>query len=131
MSEMFYGVANLKTIYVWENFKTDNVTNSNDMFKWAINIEWWNRTIYDENKLDKEYAVIDDETHSWYFTSILDIPYTITYNLEWWELSGARTIYTERTNAYVIPYPKKEWYTFEWWTWSNGEEPQINVSLVW
>ena len=101
------------------------------MIQWVINIVWWNWTVYDENKLDKEYAVADVEWVKWYFTSILDIPYTITYNLEWWELSGARTIYTERTNAYVIPYPKKEWYTFEWWTWSNGEEPEINVSLVW
>ena len=76
MSEMFsyvYSILILKkgivTIYVSDRWNTNAVTKSSDMFKGVVNLVGGNGTTYDSNKVDKEYARIDQGTTSpGYFT---------------------------------------------------------------
>ena len=123
MNSMFKWATNLKTIYVWNNFKTTSVTDSENMFSWAISIVWWNWTTYNSEKIDKEYAVIDDENNSWYFTHILDKKYTITYIIDpeyiIWDQSTTGT-YSQKK---WVEFKKaaKPWYELEYWyeSWHN------------
>ena len=57
------------TIYVSDRWNTNAVTKSSDMFKGVVNLVGGNGTTYDSNKVDKEYARIDQGTTSpGYFT---------------------------------------------------------------
>ena len=60
--------SNLKTIYATEDFVTTNITVSTNMFYNDINLVGGNGTIFDSSKIDKEYAKIDKENQSGYFT---------------------------------------------------------------
>ena len=31
----------------------------------------------------------------------------------------------------MLPQPTKAWYVFKWWTWSNGNTPEKNISTEW
>ena len=128
MWNMFYNTTNLKTIYVWSGFKTNSVISSGLMFQWATSLIWWNWTIYSWNHTDWEYAVIDDEYYSWYFTNILDKPYTITYDLDWWTMSWEKATYTQR-DSFIIPIPIKQRHIFKWWAWSNWNIPEMVVKI--
>ena len=68
MSYMFAYSQNLKTIYVSNNFITNNVTSSTDMFKEATNLVGGNGTKYNSSYLDKTYARIDKSGTPGYFT---------------------------------------------------------------
>ena len=129
MNSMFKWATNLKTIYVWDNFKTTSVTDSEDMFSWTVAIVWWNGTTFNPDKIDWEYARIDTNAISWYFTNILDKPYTITYHTNEWILSWEKTTYTQR-DSFILPTPIRTWYTFLWWTWSNWDEPETTVNIA-
>jgi hypothetical protein len=128
MNYMFYGANNLKTIYVSDSFTTTNLLSWDNMFSGAISIVWWNWTVFNPSKINQEYAKVDTLTQSWYFTNVLDKPYTITYNLDGWILSWEKTEYTQR-DTFTLKTPIKTWYTFLWWTWSNGDIPQVEVNV--
>mgnify|MGYP004551000819 CR=1 FL=1 len=73
MGHMFYSSENLKTIYVSNKFKIDNVTSSNYMFTGATKLVGGAGTKYDANHVDKVYAHIDGGTSNpGYFTDIAD-----------------------------------------------------------
>ena len=76
MSYMFNTVFNtLKTIYVSDKFKTDNVTSSASMFQGCNSLVGGLGTSYDSSKTDKTYARIDKGTNNpGYFTDIADKP---------------------------------------------------------
>ena len=77
MSYMFYSSYNLKTIYVSDKFKTDNVTDSTSMFKNCTSLVGGSGTVYNSTKLDKTYARIDGGTsYPGYFTDVKDKPST-------------------------------------------------------
>ena len=66
--EMFSGVK-LKTIYVSTGFVTNNVTESNSMFRSATNLVGGNGTSYQNtNPSDKTYAHVDAPGNPGYFT---------------------------------------------------------------
>lgn len=66
--EMFSGVK-LKTIYVSTDFVTNNVTESNSMFRSATNLVGGNGTSYQNtNPSDKTYAHVDAPGNPGYFT---------------------------------------------------------------
>ena len=129
MNNMFGYANNLSTIYVSDKFTLDKVTSSGYMFAWTTNLVGWNGTTFNPEKIDWEYARIDTLTISWYFTNILDKLYTITYNINGWVLSWEKTTYTQR-DSFTLPVPIRTWYTFLWWTWSNGLEPEILVNIA-
>ena len=69
MSYMFSDATILKTIYVSDKFKTDNVTSSESMFNNSTKLVGGSGTTYDSTKIDKTYARIDGGTSSpGYFT---------------------------------------------------------------
>ena len=75
MSYMFVGVSKLRTIYVSDKFKTDNITSSTSMFNDCTNLVGGAGTTYDSNHVDKEYAHIDGGTSNpGYFTDVADKP---------------------------------------------------------
>ena len=68
MQCMFCDNNNLHTIYVGDNFKTNNVSDSSGMFDSLPLIVGGNGTTYDSNHVDKEYARIDELGKPGYFT---------------------------------------------------------------
>ena len=58
------------------------------------------------------------------------VEYTITYNLDWWinNVNNPDT-YTVESWAITLQQPTKTWYTFLWWTGSNGITPQTWVII--
>ena len=68
MSSMFSDCDNLTTIYVSEQWSTDRVDNSKDMFEYCRSLKGGNGTAYDGIKTDKTYAVIDKDEQPGYLT---------------------------------------------------------------
>ena len=69
MTSMFAYSEKLKTIYASNNFITDNVTFSTNMFYSASNLIGGNGTKYNKSNVDKTYARVDGGTSSpGYFT---------------------------------------------------------------
>ena len=70
MSSMFAYSGKLKTIYASNNFITNNVTSSTEMFQGVTNLVGGNGTKYNSSHVDKTYARIDGGTSSpGYFTA--------------------------------------------------------------
>ena len=55
--------------------------------------------------------------------------YPITYELDGGILTGHRDAYTKETETFTLRKPKKEGYVFIGWTGSNGDEPQLEVTI--
>ena len=68
MSSMFSDCDNLTTIYVSEQWSTDRVYNSNDMFEYCRSLKGGNGTAYDGSKTNREYARIDKDGQPGYLT---------------------------------------------------------------
>ena len=101
MSYMFAGASALVTIDVSEDFVTTAVTKSENMFRGCINILGFAGTRYDNNHVDKEYAIIDGtELKKGYLSAGR---YEIGAN---WEFSGDKTAITKiRFAAYPEATP--------------------------
>ena len=62
-------------------------------------------------------------------TATLDT-YTITYNLNSWTNNASNpSTYTVLSWAITLQAPTRTWYTFKWWTWSNGTTAQTSVTI--
>ena len=59
MSAMFYNCPNLTTIYAGEEWSTEAVANSSQMFNYATSLVGGQGTTYDANHVDAAYAHID------------------------------------------------------------------------
>ena len=68
MRIMFNQCNNLTTIYVGQNWSTDNVTDSYKMFFETSNIVGQNGTVYNSSKIDKKYARVDQDGAPGYLT---------------------------------------------------------------
>ena len=69
MSAMFYGCSNLSTIYVSDEWSTNAVTNSVNMFTGCSKLEGGNGTTYvSSNPTDMTYAHVDTAGNPGYFT---------------------------------------------------------------
>lgn len=65
---MFYLTNSLKTVYVSDKWKTDNVTSSAIILYGATNIVGGNGTKYNKNNTSIAYAKIDEPGSPGYFT---------------------------------------------------------------
>ena len=128
MLQMFVACPKLKTIYATDKFTTTNTTISDAMFFLDTVLVGWKWTTYTESHTNKEYARIDEGTSNpGYFTKAN----TITYNLNGWERESGnewRTAYSP-LSSFTLPTPVREWYTFIWWTGSNGKKPKKEVKI--
>ncbi len=68
MSAMFYGCSNLSTIYVSDEWSTNAVTNSVNMFFGCTKLKGGNGTTYVNSNTDKTYAHVDTAGNPGYFT---------------------------------------------------------------
>ncbi len=69
MGWMFFGCSNLTTVYVGEDWSTEAVMNSTQMFEYSTNLVGGQGTTYDANHVDKAYAHIDGgPSNPGYFT---------------------------------------------------------------
>ena len=123
MEWMFNNNKNLERIYVSDKFITWNVTQWERMFSNDESLIWWNWTRYNPEKKNAEYARIDSENISWYFTNIIDKEYNIKYVIDpeyiiWW--TNNMWSYTPRSWA-EFKRASKPWYELEFWheSWYN------------
>ena len=73
MNYMLYDCSNLTTIYASDNFVTNQVEDSTNMFGRCSKLIGGNGTTYNSSHKNKEYARIDTEETPGYFTSKEDI----------------------------------------------------------
>ena len=58
------------------------------------------------------------------------VEYTITYNMNWWTNNPNNpATYTIESWTITLESPTRIWYTFLWWTWSNGNVAQTWVTI--
>ena len=70
MSQMFLSCSSLTTIYVGDDWNTDAVTSSSNMFQYCTNLVGGKGTTYDSSHVDKAYAHIDGgPSNPGYFTA--------------------------------------------------------------
>ncbi|MBQ7204580.1 MAG: BspA family leucine-rich repeat surface protein, partial [Muribaculaceae bacterium] len=62
MSAMFYYCSNLTTIYAGEEWSTEAVANSSQMFNYATSLVGGQGTVYNSSHIDAAYAHIDGGT---------------------------------------------------------------------
>ena len=73
MDNMFYVCTALTTVYVSDEWSTENVTSSSLMFRYCSAIKGGKGTVYNNNNTDAAYAHIDGGTSNpGYFTEKLD-----------------------------------------------------------
>ena len=63
-------------------------------------------------------------------TYVVDLNYSITYNLNGGTMNGQKTVYNADTETFTLPTPTKNGYTFKGWTGSNGTTPQTTVTIA-
>ena len=94
---------------------------------WYENPIWQQATLWNQNANTTSSLPISDNTT---FTLVVStISYSITYDKQWWTLVDEKTSYTVEDDDFVLKTPTKKGYTFEWWTWSNWDEPQTSVTV--
>ena len=94
---------------------------------WYENPIWQQATLWNQNANTTSSLPISDNTT---FTLVVStISYSITYDKQWWTLVDEKTSYTVEDDNFTLKVPTKKGYTFEWWTWSNWDEPQTSVTV--
>ena len=135
MNNMFKDSKNLKAVYVKKNFVMnpdvvyENMFYRNDNIVGGYLSEY--TTTYDSSNLDGTYAKISNENNPGYFTyydSINNLKANIVYSLDG-GIADNVNIYYKFDSSFTLNYPIKEGYIFVGWTGSNGNNPELNVSL--
>lgn len=115
MTSFFEKCNNLNKIVVSDNFVTNNVQYSGDMFKNCTSLVGGKGTIYDENHIDKEYAHIDGGTSNpGYFTSNIT-EYTVTFNGNGGTASQDSITVEDGEEIAELPTAERENYEFDGW----------------
>lgn len=94
MKEMFSICENLTTIYVSDEWTTENVTNSTDMFKDCWNLVGGSGTIYNANYTDKTYAYIDGDTNNPGYLTKLEAVEQLASSDTWYKGSTTKSAIT-------------------------------------
>lgn len=116
-AQMFFCCNNLTTVYVSDDWTTERVTNSGDMFDGCSSIRGGNGTVYDANVVDKTYARIDAAGTPGYFTnkaSTIPEPEVEAY-AEYTASNTTLTFYydnlrgTRTGSTYLLETPSPNW----------------------
>ena len=121
MYKMFAESDNLKTIYISTWFVTTSVTESEMMFSGAIKLVWWNGTTYDANHIDAEYAKIDRQWQTWYFTDKNAITVKFISNID----GSQSTVVVSKWQKLTLPVVNG--YDAIWWYSDSVMTKQINL----
>ena len=132
-SNMFGGCSKLERIYASNDFDRTNVTKDSNMFNGNTKLVGGNEyeTRYSvEGVTNKSMAQISlSANHKGYFTlNESGDKYYITYNLDGGTADNPR-FYYETTSTFSLSRPSKEGFKFIGWTGSNGEEPELDITI--
>lgn len=134
ISNMFQSTR-LRVIYAKTDFTIPSDAVINDTFSGDVNLiggyGTTYQTPYDPNYIDGTYTKISNANQSGYFTpyeSIDDLRYNITYDLNGGKAYNTKYFYVGQ-NDYTLSIPEKEGHIFIGWTGSNGNIPEINVTI--
>ena len=132
---MFSGTNALTTIWAYKDFVSNvNPTGSN-MFSndtaLAGGLGSPYATVYSTSNRTHTYAKLANASHPGYFTLDLgSTKYTISYNLSNGTVSTPNPIYYfEESPTITLINPTKSGYTFIGWTGSNGNTPQLTLTI--
>lgn len=130
---MFSGASNLTTIFAKRDFDTSSLTDSAQMFNNTKKLVGASGTdfavTFNSSYNDASYAKIATPNTRGYFT--LDenqTKYYITYKLNGGEATNP-SIFFENTSTFTLVNPVKKGYDFIGWTGSNGNVPQMTVTV--
>ncbi len=131
-SGMFNGLNKLTTIYAEHDFQIGNSVTSGNMFNnntalvGGAGTEF--ETPYDGSHKNHSYAKIAYGQKG-YFTKIgTGTKYNITYNLDGGTASNPTYYYSDMMTI-TLNQPTKVGYAFTGWTGSNGNTPQLTVTI--
>ena len=134
MTNMFYGMTSLESITVSDDFVTDNVESSNNMFYNDTNLVGGAGTVFDSNHIDKEYARYDGgQSRPGYFND--------AYNEGKYEIKyvNGNEVFKKYIDAgdsvEYLPELSKEGYTFLGWYLNDSKitadyVPLSNIVIV-
>ena len=132
-NRMFESTSNLKTIYAYNDFSRASLVTANTMFSNAKKLVGsagtLDETLYDGSHVDFYYAKLAQNGVKGYLTPYDDSEkYTITYDVDG-ALNSNPTIYTANTQTFTLNRPQKIGYIFIGWTGSNGDTPELDVTI--
>ena len=130
---MFANMSSLQTIYSYSDFNRSSLTSSTNMFNNSTHLvgsaNTLDATTYSSSHTNADYAKLAQNGVSGYYTPYNStVYYTITYDLDGGAASNP-TIYYENTRTFTLNAPEKIGYTFLGWTGSNGNTPQLEVTI--
>ncbi len=132
MTSMFSGMSKVNTIYAYTDFVRTNNTESNGMFSNDTLLvggeATQNRTPFSSSHNNKSYAQIAGNGQNGYFTYLAEPVYTIEYDLG----DGTATnppLYSEGSPDITLNNPTKYKAIFVGWTGSNGDTPEVTVTI--
>ena len=130
---MFQGLSKLTTIHARSDFVITNNAPSSDMFRndtkliGAAGTSY--ATAYSSSNITSSMAKIATPEQRGYFTLIGgNIKYTITYDYTGGTASNTSSYY-DTTPTFTLNNPTKTGYTFIGWTGSNGNTPELSVTI--
>ena len=117
MDRMFIDMPELTTIYVGDNWSTNNVSSSTSMFNGATNLVGGSGTTYDANNIDKTYAHIDEgQSNKGYLTRRTSTTNNVvTYNANGGTVSTSTRNVISGDSIMFLPIPSRNGYTFTGW----------------
>ena len=107
--------------------------NKNEFTKDWYTFTWWSKTSTWE-VLYRDQELVRNLLERWTTVRLYAVweldNYTITYNLNWWTNNANNpSTYTIESWDITLQSPTRVWYTFLWWTWSNGDTAQTWVII--
>ena len=134
MSKVFYGLGNLTTIYATRDFSNQSVTKDNEMFTNDKNLVGgdgsYYATAYNSSYVTSSRAKIAMPEQSGYFTLIGDsVIYSISYDMDG-GIAANPTSYSSDSPTFTLQNPTKTGYSFIGWTGSNGNTPELSVTIT-
>ncbi len=132
MTSMFNGMTKLTTIYAYIDFIKMNGSKNNNMFSndtLLVGAEGTSfRTPYNSKQTNINYAKIAKANQIGYLTYLSEPAYKIEYDYS----GGAATnptYYSEDSPSITLNNPTKTKAVFIGWTGSNGDVPELTVSI--
>lgn len=132
-NRMFESSTNLTTIYAYHDFSRASLVTGPNMFSNAKKLVGsagtLDETVFDSSHVDISYAKLAQNGVKGYLTPYDDSEkYTITYDVDG-ALHTNPTVYTANTQTFTLNRPQKTGYVFIGWTGSNGDTPELDVTI--
>ena len=127
----------IQTIYYkvnWANAYTDTtVSTTLDMKAWSdayVYAVASNGYSYNTTSLSNPVQWTDIQSAKSFEPDATLNTYTITYHLDWWAQENPKTSYTVEDSDFTLINPTRTHYLFAWWTWNNGNNPEVVVTIT-